>query len=77
MAFFYFIPMVVTIVCTMLISYLLGGDTIVDIFIAPIFNIFAYIPLGNIVVALYSVIFLFGILLLKILDIKIRKRTLE
>ena len=77
MGLLYFIPMVVTIVSSMLISYLLGGDTIVDIFIAPIFNIFAYIPFGNIVVALYSVLFLFGILLLKILDIKIRKRTLE
>lgn len=68
----YFIPMIITIVCTMIIIYLTGSDTIGDILILPFFNIFAYIPVVNIAMAVFVVIIIFAILLSKIIDIKIR-----
>ena len=67
----YFIPMIITIICTMIISYLTGSDTIGDILILPFFNIFAYIPVVNIAMAVFVVIIIFAILLSKIIDIKI------
>lgn len=68
----YFIPMVITIVGTMIISYLTGNDTVGDVLIAPFFNIFAYIPLANMAMASFVVIVIFAILLSKIIDVKIR-----
>ena len=68
----YFIPMVITIVGTMIISYLTGNDTVGDVLIAPLFNIFAYVPFANMAMASFVVIIIFAILLSKIIDIKIR-----
>lgn len=68
----YFIPMVITIVGTMIISYLTGNDTVGDVLIAPLFNIFAYVPLANMAMASFVVIIIFAILLSKIIDVKIR-----
>jgi hypothetical protein len=68
----YFIPMVITIVCTMILIYYFGGDTIGEILIFPFFNVFAYIPWVNIAAAVLGVIYLFVILLSEIGDIKIR-----
>lgn len=68
----YFIPMVISIVGTMIISYLTGNDTVGDVLIMPFFNIFAYIPLANMAMASFVVIVIFAILLSKIIDVKIR-----
>ncbi len=68
----YFIPMIITIVGTMIISYLTGNNTVGDVLIAPLFNIFAYVPVANMVIASLIVIILFAILLSKIIDVKIR-----
>lgn len=68
----YFIPMVITIVCTMILIYYFGGDTIFDVLVLPFFNVFAYIPWVNIPTAVFGVIYLFVILLIEIGDIKIR-----
>jgi hypothetical protein len=68
----YFIPMVISIVGTMIISYLTGNDTVGDVLIAPLFNIFAYVPLANMAMASFVVIVIFAILLSKIIDVKIR-----
>jgi hypothetical protein len=67
----YFIPMVISIVGTMIISYLTGNDTVGDVLIAPLFNIFAYVPLANMAMASFVVIVIFAILLSKIIDVKI------
>ena len=67
----YFIPMIITIIGTMIISYLTGNDTINDVLIAPFFNIFAYVPLINIAMVSFIVIVFFAILLSKIIDVKI------
>lgn len=68
----YFIPMVISIVGTMIISYLTGNDTVGDVLIAPLFNIFAYVPLANMAMASFVVIVIFAILLSKVIDVKIR-----
>jgi hypothetical protein len=70
----YFIPMVITIVCTMILIYYFGGDTIGEILICPFFNILAYIPFTNIATAVLGVMILFAIFLLEIGDIKIVKK---
>ena len=70
----YFIPMVIIIICTMILIYYFGGDTIGDVLICPFFNVFAYIPWVNIPIAVFSVIYLFVILLSEIGDIKIVKK---
>lgn len=68
----YFIPMVISIVGTMIISYLTGNDTVGDVLIMPFFNIFAYVPFANMAMAFFIIIVLFAILLSKIIDVKIR-----
>lgn len=68
----YVIPMVISIIYTMIIIYLFGGDTIGEVLICPFFNVFAYIPWVNIPIAVLGVIYLFVILLSEIGDIKIR-----
>ena len=70
----YFIPMIITIISTMILIYYFGGDTIGEVLICPFFNVFAYIPWGNIATAVLGVIYLFVILLSEIGDIKIVKK---
>jgi hypothetical protein len=74
----YFIPMIITIVSTMILIYYFGGDTIGEVLICPFFNVLAYIQVTNIAMATMSVMVLFAIFLLEIGDIKIVKKiTIE